>query len=518
MGSGASTAETAHSRLYQEGYRSLQEGRYTYAEIYYDQAIEKHEGHYFWTRLDELIDWEQRRQNKLEPNKSEVKKKGQAQEEAAEEGAYPDVTKDTMKDGSELDVEMADSGGADAAGGIEIPLDSRLEVILEYLQLRADVADSYMAATRYEEATPHLDFITSHTRIFVQFLRLARESASEARDEENGASNPLEMGGGAAGGAAGNVRSRLGALMGNDLERESVLDCLEQHLRLHWVSAMANGVFVSSERFKEGRGEKKRKKDLDVAVVACSKVYQELYKVALRRAKSLTNTVVLNFLEAVMEDLDAESSTTSITNEGPPAAKNKPRVNNFFDDAETKSLCNKANGALDMVLEDGEECPIKVYLQMIHDRRSLCRVVPAPQQAAALRYISWIDEDIHRVVPGTNYHLEIQCGMVDEKQKKQLQKRSMKFVAQRHCNYNDRVLLGKSFDEENALLLFPVFLIRADVQFQLGAATKGIKDLELVEKLSTQLYGMDSLERQSIMRSVMESRKRGGSLFMMFED
>ncbi|RNF02773.1 sodium stibogluconate resistance protein [Trypanosoma rangeli] len=520
MGTGASAINSCHSRLYQEGYKSLLEGRYTYAEIYYDQAIEKHEGHYFWTSLGGLIDWERRRKHTLGQNKSDTKQRKELpQDEVTEEGAYPEVVK-KADDDNELDVEMEEAGASEPRG-IEIPLDSRLEAILEYIQLRSDIVDSYLMASRYEEAAAHLDVIISHTRVFVQFLRYARETEVEVSSEDNTTNNPLEMGagvGGAANGGGENIRLRLNALIGNDLERESILDCLEQYLRLHWASAMANSVYASSERFKEGKGEKKRKKDLDAAVLACSKVHQELYNVALRRAKSLTNTVVLNFIEAAMEDMDAESTTTSITSENYTNSKGKPRVNTFFDNSDNKQIQNKNNGILDLVMKRGEECPIKVSLQKMHERRSLCREVPAPQQASTLRYISWIDDDIRRVVPSTNYHLEIQCGMVDEKQKKQLQKRSLKFVAQKHCNYNDRVLLGKSFDEENALLLFPVFLIQADVQFQLGAATKGIKNLELVEKLSTQLYGIDSVERQSIMRSVMESRKRGGSLFMMFED
>ncbi|RNC37534.1 sodium stibogluconate resistance protein [Trypanosoma cruzi] len=306
-------------------------------------------------------------------------------------------------------------------------------------------------------------------------------------------------------------------MMVSDVERDSILDCFEQFLRMHWVSAMANSVFIVSERFKKGKSEKKHKKELDTAVVACAKIQEELYNVAKRRARSLSNSVVLSFLEGIMEELDAESSTTSITNERMGTANGKTRTNTLFEEQNNRSTGNRSANEIDM-LTDRDECPIKVHLQMVYDRRSLCREVPAPQQAPTLRYITWIDDEIRRVVPGTNYNLEIQCGMVDEKRKKQLQKRSLKFAAQRNCNYNDRVLLGKSFDEENALLLFPVFLIQADVQFELGAATKGINALDIVDKLSTQLYGVGSLERQSIMRSVMESRKRGGSLFMMFED
>ncbi|EKF39124.1 hypothetical protein MOQ_000656 [Trypanosoma cruzi marinkellei] len=515
MGNGASVEENRHSQLFQQGYRSLQEGRYTYAEIYYDQAIERHEGHPFWIRLDDLIEWERR--GKVGQKGTDAKMKQTNRDGGQEEAAFPEVKKDSLKDENEVNIEMGDAAGVGGSGKIEIPLDSRLAEVVDYLVLRADIADSYMAAGRYEEATPHMDFISSHTRVMLKFLQIARMTKAE---ESADSPNPLEGstaegGGNHAGG--GNRRAHQGFMMVSDMERESIIDCFEQFLRMHWVSSMANSVYIVSERFKKGKSEKKHKKELDTAVVTCAKIQEELYNVAKRRARSLSNSVVLSFLESVMEELDAESSTTSITNERVSTAKGKTRTNTLFEDQGNKSTGNRSLNELEMLVER-DECPIKVQLQMVYDRRSLCREVPAPQQAPTLRYITWIDDEIRRVVPGTNYNLEIQCGMVDEKRKKQLQKRSLKFATQRNCNYNDRVLLGKSFDEENALLLFPVFLIQADVQFELGAATKGINALDIVDKLSTQLYGVESLERHSIMRSVMESRKRGGSLFMMFED
>ncbi|KEG08030.1 sodium stibogluconate resistance protein [Trypanosoma grayi] len=514
MGSGASAEVHMHSRLYQEGYKSLQEGRYTYAEIYYDQAIEKHEGHVFWSRLDVGVEWE-RKSGKADRKKADGKGQPEAQaappviKEVKKPENAPEKPTEDAEGGDEGD-EQNEAGGEgedEKTGYLEIPVDSRLIQVLDYLLLRADIADSYMAAGRLDEASPHVDYIATHTQTFMRCLQSARDFAM-GDDGEDG-DNPLR------GNGQQHRRQRLGMLMGGDMERESILDCLDQHLRLHWVSSLANSVYIAFEKFKGGQGEKKRKKELDAAVVTCMKAEEALYHYAQRRAKSLTNAVVLNFLEVILEEMEASSSTTSAPDERSVSSRSKLRVNNLFDDGGDKGESKSGIGA---VASDADPYPITPRLQVLHDRRILCRSVPAPQQAPALRRVPWVDEEIRRVVPGTNYYLEIQCGMVDEKRKKQLQKRSLKFVTQKRVDYNDRVQLGKSFDEENALLLFPVLLIQADVQLELGAATKGIQALDLVENLATQLYGVDSLEWQSLMRRVLESRKRGVSMFMMFED
>ncbi|ORC85300.1 sodium stibogluconate resistance protein [Trypanosoma theileri] len=532
MGSGASAEEHRHSRLFREGYKALLEGRYTYAEIYYDQAIERHEGHAFWSRIDNFIEWERK------PDKGERKKvdgknessttappsrdeqQSSSQQEQEEKKEEDDVIKPT-------DEEMSDGEGKEMeeqSNVLEFPLDGRLITVLEYLQLRADIADSYMLAGRLEEAAPHVDYISIHTEAAMRCLQIARDKA--AGEENNGGNaNPLDNLN-----AGGNQRRPRLGMMTEDPERDSILDCLDQHLRLHWVSSTANGVYIAFERFRGGQGEKKRKKELDAAVLTCLRVEEALFNFARRRAKSLTNAVVLSFLEALIEDLDADSSCSSEPeerNSKRTKSKNKlrggsvdetPNKGNNTSVSNNKSMGNRSMADASVMEPKEAVNPMIIRLQILPDRKMMCRSVPAPQQGAALRHVPWMDEEIRRVVPGTNYHLEIQCGMVDDKRKKQLQKRALKFIVQTKCDYNDRVLLGKSFDEENALLLFPVLLIQADVQLELGAATKGIQALDLVDKLATQLYGMESLERQSLMRRVTECRKRGGALFMMFED
>lgn len=517
MGSGSSVQDTRHSRLFQEGFKALQEGRYTYAEIYYDQAIERHEGHGFWSLFDDLIDKEKK--TKTERKKEDGKEKNDASGDADGGRSHRDTSKQASEEGSEEgEGRNSEVGRGDFDSDfIEIPLDDRLEDVLEYIELRTDIANSYLEAGRFEDASPHMDFISSHTQAVIKYIKIARENAA-ADDEELDPVNPFDsnvMGSGenalAGNTAPGHRRGRMGMLVGSDVEQDTILDCMEQHLRLHWVSSQANSVYILLERYKGTQGDKKRKKELDGAVVTCLKVLEELNVVARRRAKSLTNAVVLGFLEGLIEEMDADSSSTSVTD----TRNNSSRLDARSNAPERNQSNNNDNAEGN----DGKDPnSIRVRLQKVQERRSLCHSVPAPQQGASLRYISWLDDDIHRVIPGTNYHLEIQCGMVDEKRKKQLQKRSMKFVAHKRFDFNDRVLLGKCFDEENALLLFPVLLIQADVQLELGAATKGIQALDLVDKLATQLYGVDSVERVSLMRRVMESRRRGGALFMMFED
>lgn len=521
MGGGSSVQEKRHSRLFQEGYKALQEGRYTYAEIYYDQAIEKHDGHSFWLLFDDLIDT--KKKSKGDKKKEDTKEKNDISAVESNTGKANCSIKDNSNPasdaGSEDGEKNVDEDKAEPTVDIiRIPLDSKLQEVLEYIQLRTDIANSYLDAKCFEEATPHMDFIFSHTEAVIKHMKIARENALNDEDDVEPA-NPLENNMASSGdinhtNAGQNRRQRLGLFVVSDFEKESILDCVEQHLRVHWLSSFVNSVYIMLERFKGTQGDKKRKKELDSAVVTCMKVLEELTNVCRRRSKSLTNAVVLSFLETLIEQMDSDSSTASI-----PANQNGskmgPRVNTLFDKSQTAANDNGSGCDQDDLRYSHQ---IQVRLQPLQDRRAFCRDVPAPQQGASLRYIGWMDDEIRRVVPGTNYHLEIQCGMIDEKRKKQLQKKSLKFMVQKKYDYNDRVMLAKCIDEENALLLFAVLLIQADVQLELGAATKGIQSLDIVDKLATQLYGMESLERQSLMRRVMESRRRGGALFMMFED
>lgn len=515
--------EKRHSRLFQEGYKALQEGRYTYAEIYYDQAIEKHEGHSFWLLFDELIDT--KKKSKEDKKKEESKEKSDASASDAESAKLNRANKDTTNPASEECSEDGEGNNVDEdkcasiPDVIYFPLDNKLEEVLEYIQLRTDIANSYLVANCYDEAAPHMDFIFSHTEAVIKHVKIARENEDNYDDVE--LSNPLEnniecpemnqqnLN------APGGRRQRTGMFVVSDLEKESILDCVEQHLRLHWVSSFVNSVYIMLERYKGTQGEKKRKKELDSAVVACMRVLEELANVSRRRSKSLTNAVVLSFLESLIEQMDSESSVTSAPDNQNGSRLGGPRVNTLFDKNQAAPNDNMSGCETN---DGGDQEQAKLRLQRLHDRRTISRAVPAPQMGASLRYVSWMDDEIRRVVPGTNYHLEIQCGMIDDKRKKQLQKKSLKFLAKKKYDYNDRVNLGKCIDEENALLLFAVLLIQADVQLELGAATKGIQSLDLVDKLATQLYGVESMERQSLMRRVMESRRRGGALFMMFED
>ncbi|KAH9586737.1 hypothetical protein LSM04_008839 [Trypanosoma melophagium] len=541
MGAGASTEERRHSRLFCEGYKALLEGRYTYADIYYDQAIERHEGHAFWSRLENFVEWE-RKANKGDRKKADGKSNEGSTTVAPsrdeEQAPSPQQQQDQgdKKDGDDVvkpvDGEMVEGEEnemEEKSNVLEFPLDNRLITVLEYLQLRADIADSYMVAGLLEEAAPHVDYIAIHTDAAMRCLQMARDQAN-SDDNNGGNDNPLDNNNN-----NGVPRRMRFGMMAEDPERDAILDCLDQHLRLHWVSSTVNGVYIALERFRRGQGDKKRKKELDAAVITCLRVEEALFHYARRRARSLTNAVVLNFLEALIEDMDGDSSSSSEPEErigkrkkskgkvhGSTVADNTSKSNNtgVNNDNNNKSMGDRsltdAVGGVGGDQREGNAMIIR--LQLLPDRRMMCRSVPAPQQGAALRHVPWMDDEIRRVVPGTNFNLEIQCGMVDDKRRKQLQRRALKFIAQNKCDYNDRVLLGKSFDEENALLLFPVLLIQADVQLELGAATKGIQALDVVDNLATQLYGMESVERQSLMRRVMESRRRGGALFMMFED
>nr|CCD12763.1 unnamed protein product [Trypanosoma congolense IL3000] len=487
MGGGASVVDKRYSRLFQEGLRALNEGRYTYAEIYFGQATERHEGFSFWQRLEEMADWEKK------GNKNKRKAEDQAEKK--------DLDKDKLVgDGKNADAnEMSALGDdSDDSGILVIPLDQRAFHMLEYLELRMDIAVAYMEAERYEEAQEHFQYVTTHTHMLSRCLRLARQTnTTEGTGNDFGDQNPLEQ--------VGNFLNRRGRDLGmaGDVEMEGVLDALEQYLRLHWFSSIANTMYIAFERFKGGQGDKKRKRELDAVILLCGTAKREMLKVVSRRSKSLTNTVLMDYLDTLVNDLDSGSCDSEDDNRA-----NKKNGN------ESKS----GKGASGREGDDLENFPFTVRLQMVYERRFLYRSMPAPMQGAALRYLSWMDEDIRRVVPGTNYNLEIQCGMIDERRKKQLQKKSLKHTAQKRFDFNDKVVFNKSMDEENALLLFPLLLVEADVQLELGAATKGIQALDMVEKLSSQLYGRDSLEKHSLMRRVLETRKRGGALFMMFED
>ncbi|RHW71321.1 hypothetical protein DPX39_070064200 [Trypanosoma brucei equiperdum] len=495
MGGGSSVEDKRYSRLFQEGLKALHEGRFTYAEIYFDQAIEKHEGYPFWQRLDEMVEWERKGNTGKRKGEEQNEKDQWAKETKPETGGGEGAG----EDGAEMD----DLGGeSDDTGVLVIPLDQRVFHVLEYLQLRTDISVAYLLAERYEEAHEHLQYVTSHTHVLLKCLRIARQSnMSEESGGEGGDTNPLEH--------VGVVERRFRAgLMGMEVEVEGILDAFEQYLRLHWFSGIANTVYIAFERFKGGQGDKKRKRELDAVVVTCETAKLELHKLVSRRAKSLTNSVLIEFLEKLINDMDSSASDSEDDGNanggrsGGPAAKGRRKSDNREDGDK----------------EELENFPFSARLQMLYERRLLYRGMPAPMQGAALRYLPWMDEDIRRVVPGTNYNLEIQCGMIDDRRKKQLQKKSLKHTVQKRFDFNDRVLFNKSMDEENALLLFPLLLVEADVQLELGAATKGIKALHMVEKLSTQLYGRQSLEQQSLMRRVLETRKRGGALFMMFDD
>ncbi|CCD19514.1 hypothetical protein ERJ75_000831200 [Trypanosoma vivax] len=487
MGSGTSAAQNRHSFLFYEGLNALQDGRLTYAEIYYEQAIEKHEGYLFWQRLDALEAWE-REANKHDKKSARDKDKEAPKQSEAEEKEGDNVSADNNSEGEEA--------GNDASVLI-IPLDNRVQHVLSYLELRTDIALSYLSIERLEEAEAHFEYITSRTMTLMKCLDQARNSGNTGGGEDD----EDELGDDSV-----SVHHQQNNAHGgvNDSEIATVLDCFEQFLRLHWVSAIANSIYIVFERFKGGQGDKKRKRELDAVIDTCSVAQTELYNVANRRATTLTNAAVLEHLEKIIRDIDGGSS--AVTEDGQNARGGK-----------------KNEGGADRAATAGGESaakspPFIALLQMLPDRRLLYREMPAPMLAATLRYVPWMDPGIRRVIPGTNYHLELGAGVIDEKRVKKMQKKILKQSSQKRFDYGDTVIFKKSVDEENALLLFPILLIEADVQLELGAATKGIHALDTVEKLATQLYGAESMERDSLMQRVTETRKRGGALFMMFED
>ncbi|RNC43283.1 sodium stibogluconate resistance protein, partial [Trypanosoma cruzi] len=153
MGNGASVGENRHSQLFQQGYKSLQEGRYTYAEIYYDQAIERHEGHSFWTRLDDLIEWERR--DKAGQKGTDAKQKTAYRDGGQEEAAFPEVRKDSLKEENEVNVEMGERLAWVALGRLKFRWTAGWRTSWIILCCVPILRNRYMAEGRYEEATPH---------------------------------------------------------------------------------------------------------------------------------------------------------------------------------------------------------------------------------------------------------------------------------------------------------------------------------------------------------------------------